>query len=232
MVNIDHKTDIRSSIVTDRDLYILDTVAGKTLIHLGCVDSGFTMERYENNSLLHMKLANVCNELYGIDIDSDGIDYLQSKGIKDIHCYNVVTNGVENGCEFIREKKIDYIVVGEVLEHLSNPGSFINSISRLAKWYQSKVIFTVPNAFALFRFRKLLKGIEHVHEDHVCYYSPRTVEVALNREHMTVDEMIGYIRVNPTSAPKAAAKKALFQALGNARGHFSDGLIVVASSGH
>lgn len=230
MVKINHISNISSSIIVDRDSHIVDFVKGKSVLHIGCVDSGFTLEKYSDGSLLHIKFQNVCDVLYGVDIDCEGIDFLKSKGIKDIECINIVNIDTDDGIGFIKVDQVDYIVVGEVLEHLSDPGQFINSLSSVAKKYASKIIFTVPNAFALFRFRKLLFGIEHVHEDHVRYYSPRTIEVALRRAGLTIDCMSGYIRVSEKSFIKRKVKEIGYLFLGPNRGLFSDGLIIVTDS--
>lgn len=227
MINVNHSPNIDSTIITDRDSYIVTLVKGKTVLHLGCVDSGFTEERVADGSLLHLQLQESCDDLYGIDIDCDGIDFLKTKGIGNLFCVNIADNDSANCTEFIRKMHLDYIVVGEVLEHLSDPGQFIKAIAILAKKYTSKVIFTVPNAFALFRFKKLLRGIEHVHEDHLRYYSPRTIEAALQREGMSIESMSGYIRLSEKSFLKSKTKITIYTLLGKNRGFFADGIIAV-----
>jgi 2-polyprenyl-3-methyl-5-hydroxy-6-metoxy-1,4-benzoquinol methylase len=79
---------------------------------------------------------------------------------------------------------LELIVCGEVLEHLSNPGHFLD---RLGEAYPGvPVLFTVPNAMSHKSQAGAHKGIENVNRDHVAYYSYWTLRWLLERHGFTV----------------------------------------------
>lgn len=67
---------IRSHYIADRDSWIIDQCAGKTVLHLGCTDWPLTRDRLERGALLHQKLAEVCHVVVGVDPDEIGVNEL------------------------------------------------------------------------------------------------------------------------------------------------------------
>lgn len=59
----------------ERDEWILAKVKGKKVLHAGATDNLLTEGRAEQG-LLHQKLRQVDCSLVGVDIDIEGIDYL------------------------------------------------------------------------------------------------------------------------------------------------------------
>ena len=68
----------------------------------------------------------------------------------------------------------NYVLCGEILEHLSNPGIFLDKLHQ----YLCPIIITVPNAFGNNRGRV---GIENVNREHVAYYSYYTLLTLIER---------------------------------------------------
>ncbi len=91
----------------------------------------------------------------------------------------------EGNCDFaldvetdpLPDGEYDYILCGEILEHLSNPGVFLEKL----KQYDCPIIITVPNAFSETGFFWLKKGAENVNKEHVAYYSYTTLKVLIER---------------------------------------------------
>ena len=83
---------------------------------------------------------------------------------------------------------IELVVCGEVVEHLSNPGFFLDGLSE----YKVPVIFTVPNSFTKIGTRWINKGIENVNQDHVAYYSYYTFSNLLRRHGFKTDAFLWY----------------------------------------
>ena len=78
----------------------------------------------------------------------------------------------------------DIYIVGEVIEHLSNPGAFLERLRGAmlndgAK--DSTVIVTVPNAFSESAQRAMQRHFENVNLDHVAWYSYTTIQTLLKR---------------------------------------------------
>lgn len=80
----------------------------------------------------------------------------------------------------------DIILCGEILEHLSNAGAFLD---KLHATYYRPIIITVPNAFGNNRARI---GIENVNSEHVAWYSYHTLKVLIERHGFTLHEWYWY----------------------------------------
>lgn len=83
---------------------------------------------------------------------------------------------------------ITLVVCGEVVEHLSNPGFFLDGLHD----YKVPIIFTVPNSFTEIGTRWVKKGIENVNEDHVAYYSYSTFTRLLKRHGFVTEKFLWY----------------------------------------
>ncbi len=77
--------------------------------------------------------------------------------------------------------KFDVIFCGDVIEHLSNPGLFLESCKRMLT-PKGKIIITTPNCFNLFNIvEKLSKSEPTVNADHVAYYNSKTLRRLLQK---------------------------------------------------
>jgi hypothetical protein len=90
---------------------------------------------------------------------------------------------------------IEVIVCGEVIEHLSNPGKFLDALRTIHP--AATLIVTVPNAFSAAAQRHLGRGIENVNRDHVAWYSPKTLEVLLTRAKWKINSLHSYNGTSP-----------------------------------
>jgi len=176
------KGDLFSSVTlpscstVDRESEILKICRGKRVLHLGCVDDPLTLERVRRGELLHLKIMDVARDVQGIDISRAGIEFLkQQLGID-----NIICGDVEKLDSLEISKNFDVIIVGELLEHLANPGLFLRHLSRICT-PETTIVISVPNAFALKSFLRVAMKRELVHPDHVAYYSLKTLETLLNR---------------------------------------------------
>jgi len=160
--------------IPNRENYIINIVKNKSTLHIGCTDFPYTKRKIEENNLLHKKISDASLNTVGIDLSEEGIRVCAENGIK-----NVIHGNAENLSEYISHK-FDVIVAGEVVEHVNNPGLLLQGIANHLT-NESVAVITVPNAFFIIRFLKILFGNEEVHPDHVCYYSKKTLEELLSR---------------------------------------------------
>lgn len=70
---------------------------------------------------------------------------------------------------------VDLVIASEVLEHLANPGRFLEALAK--KYPDIPTYFTVPNAGAY----SVYEGCEMVNKDHVAWYSYTTLQTLLMR---------------------------------------------------
>jgi SAM-dependent methyltransferase len=156
-----------------REEFIAHLVANKRLLHFGFLDSPFSKERIDSKQLLHLQLEKVVNYLYGIDIDE-----------KSLGLYRDITNDQNNDLWDVQSQdelpdilnqNFDFILLGEVLEHLPNPYIALQNLYKICKLNSGKLIISVPNAFSLLAFNAASQGYELVHPDHYYFFSPFTL---------------------------------------------------------
>ena len=171
--------------------FIKKISAGKKVLHLGCTNFPYTNDSIENGMLLHFDLEKTAKELYGFDFDQEGIDILSEHGTK-----NLFRADLEKLEDVELDETFDVIIAGEMIEHLNNPGLFLQGIQRFMNAETSLVITTI-NAYSALRF--IIYGLrgkggvnEPVHPDHVYYFSYKTLNLITNRANLTVEEFFFY----------------------------------------
>ena len=154
--------------VVDRETFILDRCRGKVVLDVGA------------SGRMHERIVEVADSCYGID----------RPGTSDVT--GVVGIDLDDVNEplplFVTDA--DIVVCGEVLEHLGNPGHFLDRLRD--KCPNTPVIITVPNAFSAAGQRHMEDRIENVNIDHVSWYSWRTMKTLLERCKYTVEEFHWY----------------------------------------
>jgi len=168
--------------IVQREEYLLAKCQGRRVLHLGAVD------HYKGEVCgLHKRLMNVADYVAGIDIDKSGIEQARLTGIR-----NILYGDLEKLGEINASERFDVIVAGEVIEHLSNPGLFLEGIKRFID-PRVEMIVTTPNVFSLHRYLLMLGRFEYVHPDHVCYYSLTTLRHLMERHSFTIEEELAYV---------------------------------------
>jgi SAM-dependent methyltransferase len=164
---------------------------GKKVLHLGCTNWPYTQDAIDAGTLLHKDLAEASSALYGFDFDQEGIDALASKGFS-----NLFRADLERLEEVDLNETFDVIVAGEMIEHLSNPGTFLSGIKRFMN-RETLLVITTVNAYSGMRFFVYgLRGrggrLEPVHPDHVAYYSYSTLKLMLERHGYSIADFYFY----------------------------------------
>jgi hypothetical protein len=171
--------------------FVKDQCKGKKVLHLGCTNYPYTEDAIANNMLLHFDLEKIAAETYGFDFDEKGLEILKSAGSK-----NLFQADLEHLDQVTLNEKFDVIIGGEMIEHLSNPGLFLQGITRFMG-ADTRLILTTINAYCALRF--VLYGLrgkggrnEPVHPDHVSYYSFKTLNLILERQGLELNEFYFY----------------------------------------
>lgn len=154
--------------------FLRGCVNDRSVLHLGCTNYPYTAESIKNGTFLHKDLVEKASEIYGFDFDQTGIDEMSQMGYENLYLADL--ERLEN---VPISRKFDVVIAGEVIEHLLNPGLFLNGIKRFMH-PDSQLILTTVNAYAAFRFfAYAMRGKggpnEPVHPDHVAYYSFKTI---------------------------------------------------------
>jgi len=173
-------------ILLGRQDFVISRCRGKNVLHVGCVDSGLTHERFQSGQLMHLELSKVANVLWGIDIDADGIAFLQGLGFRHL----VVGDACNlDSIEELRGMVFDVVVASEVLEHLLNPGLFLDSVKKVMVPGHTELIISVLNAFNITTLISLLGNVEYVHPDHNYWFSYTTVTGLLKKMGYEIKEI-------------------------------------------
>jgi len=177
----------------NRDDWILTKILGKEVLHAGCTDNMLTHSKADKDVLLHKKLSDICPSVTGIDIDRDGINFLKDKFGFD----NIVCGSIESLDAIFPENTFDVILAADVMEHLNNPGLFLQTAEKVLKPF-GELIITVPNAFSFKKFLGvLLFRQERNHPDHVCFYSLMNLHRLLHRYGFDISETYTFTIVDP-----------------------------------
>ena len=166
--------------VTGREDYILEKCRNKRVLHVGCIGraEGLYEELMSTSAWLHARVRSVASELVGIDNGKEAVRMLRERhGVKDVYF------GDAHHLEDLQMGVFDVVLAGELLEHLPSPGLFLESAHHVLR-PGGHLLITTINAFCTRRLLGVFLGLESVHEDHVAYYSHRTLR--------RLGEMAGY----------------------------------------
>jgi SAM-dependent methyltransferase len=171
--------------------FIKNIASGKKVLHLGCTNYPYTEDAISKGMLLHFELEKIASELYGFDFDRAGLDIIKKAGAG-----NVFEADLERLSDVPIDETFDVIIGGEIIEHLSNPGLFLNGIKRFMR-SDTRLVITTINAYCAMRF--LIYGLrgrggvnEPVHPDHISYYSYKTLKLMLERHGLVLNEFHFY----------------------------------------
>jgi len=152
--------------------FIVELCRGKRVLDVGCIDHSWTTALELGDQWLHHRIREVATETVGLDILEDDAAMLNDLG------YNILVADAE---DFDLGREFDVIVVGDLIEHLSNPGRFL-LCARRHLGRDSRLVITTPNAFNV---EQLWLGLRRnkvsVNAEHVAWYDPRTLGVLLDR---------------------------------------------------
>jgi len=168
--------------------YILKIVKSKKVIHLGCVDHiPLVEEKHKMGLLLHDDLVKNTSRCLGIDINEEGIKFFKEQlGYHDVISMNI-TEDPPN--PVILSETWDYLIMGELLEHIDNPVNFLEKIKNKYSQNIKNYIITVPNAFKINNIKNIFKNIEEINTDHRYWFTPYTISKILISAGYSIDEM-------------------------------------------
>lgn len=173
MVQFNHQIPTDVQLISNRKTYVAEYCRGKKVLHIGCVDAGLTKERINRQEHLHLMLMESAQRVWGLDIDKDGLETLRQLGVPDLFYADT-----EDLSKLELDDEPDLVVASEVMEHLPNPGLFLEALKR----FNCEILISVPNAYSYRQYQAMLQGEELVHEDHNYYFSYATLN-ALFRKH-------------------------------------------------
>jgi len=128
---------------------------------------------------LHRILIEKARAVYGIDCDFDE---------NVLSTMNDVTHYLRADVEefVFADMKFDVIIASELIEHLSNPGRFLDACTRHLST-TGKLVLTTPNCFNFFSITgKFMHREPYVSADHTCYFNEPTLRTLLRKHELGI----------------------------------------------
>lgn len=171
--------------LTKRIEKVIEKLDGNSILDLGCVDE-FTGDKNSSWDILinskywlHGHLRNTKKIVYGVDILESQINNLKKIGFENLYVQDV------NNLELNR--KFDYIIAGELIEHITNFEAFFNGVKNHLE-QNGKLIITTPYvhslAYVLYSWFKYPKTNHNF--DHTVGFCPSTLGTMANKNDFEI----------------------------------------------
>lgn len=163
---------------------ILPYVKNKYVLDIGCVEHDLK-NKHKERIWVHDFLKVHASHVTGIDILKSEVEQLERQG------YDVSCQSAEN---FVFDRRFDVVFAGELIEHLNNPGLFLEQcFKHLTE--EGCLILTTPNVFSISRLLAIIKKRTNdppVNEQHTAWYSPKVLKELLKRYYFET-KSISYV---------------------------------------
>ncbi len=161
----------------DKSKLIVDVCRGKDVLDIGCIDHSYTTALELGEEWLHRKITQSSKSTIGLDILKADAEVLNGLG------YNIVVGDAER---FSIGRTFDAIVGGDIIEHLSNIGLFLDCV-RMHMHAESQFIVTTPNPF---NFEQVMQAVFNrqvvVNKQHTVWLDPVVMWQLLNRHGFAI----------------------------------------------
>jgi len=183
---------------------VIELSKNKNLIHIGCADHlALIPQKIASGKWLHGLLTQHTAHCIGIDINQQAINYIKSE----LNYNNVYTYAdIDSNKDIIASHKWDYVLLGEIIEHVDNPVAFLADLKENYKDSVNKIIITAPNVFNLLTVNAIKKNKEAINSDHRYWFSPFTLSKVVHQAGYTNAEFYFADRVKLPVA-KAVLKR-------------------------
>ena len=219
--------NLKGSRYNKEDFLVESSISASHVLHVGCTNSPNTKNRWDSGTLLHKRLCieneNSSDKIVGVDIDAEAIDWLGNKLPRE----RILFGDAHHLDKVFPDEKFDLIIAGDVIEHLSNPGFFLEACGKVLANDGSLIITTV-NSFGITRFFKAFLGHEAVHDEHTAYFSPSTISRLAKLSGFSANKISYYSmeKITLSQGLNGILTFLIDKSFGSMMPWFSEGLIV------
>jgi 2-polyprenyl-3-methyl-5-hydroxy-6-metoxy-1,4-benzoquinol methylase len=147
--------------------YLINRISpNKAVLDVGCAQ----------NPAIYKTISKKSTLTVGIDIDEKTIIKMAKSGAR------VFKMNAEN---INLPYKFDYIIAGEIIEHLSNPGLFLRSAKKHLK-RGGEIILTTPNVSSLLLYFLVVMLDKTQDPTHVYYFDHKNLAVLVKRFNLEI----------------------------------------------
>jgi SAM-dependent methyltransferase len=156
--------------------FLRPLVEGKSVLDVGPAELVGTVNKKKRERWIHGQMAEVATRLVGIEASEEQVQALRTEGF-DIRLGDAET--------FDLGEEFDVIVAGELIEHLSNPGVFLERARRHLR-PGGVLALTTPNRYGALSILAVLRTGEHPRylkplAKHVVYFDSDSLSSLLER---------------------------------------------------
>jgi 2-polyprenyl-3-methyl-5-hydroxy-6-metoxy-1,4-benzoquinol methylase len=170
-----------AKIVKNRLPLIKKLIEDKNVLDIGSVQHTSSFET--NPNFLFKFLTKYAKSVIGIDKEESEVNQLNEKG------YNIIMGDAET---IQLNKKFDVIIAGNVIEHLSNPGLFLNNMKNHLKEGGIILITTDNEGGFISFFHTLCLGYIPENPDHTMVFNYSHLRELVTREGLKIQKYYYY----------------------------------------
>lgn len=161
----------------DRVTPVVELAKGRRVLNIGCCGS----DALASPLTVHRRIAREASYCVGVDVYEAGVEKMRADGERVF---------LANGESFdLDEKDFDLVVLGDIIEHVSNPGLVLDNSNRHLKDGGSLVVST-PTPFALpLMLRIIRRGSFQVNSEHVTWFDPVMLTCLLARSGFEAEQV-------------------------------------------
>jgi len=165
-------------------------VEGHSVLDIGVVDHDIS--HIQSSGWKHRKLKKFAKKIVGVDILEEEVSMLNKMGF-DVRLVDA-TSKVDLG------EKFERVVIGDVIEHVSNPVALLEFASRHLS-DDGQIMVSTPNPFSIhFILRVIREGTLIANAEHISWITPTNALEIANRAGI-------YLKNYYISQPKSLAKR-------------------------
>jgi len=161
---------------------ILSAVKGRDILNLGCVNHNLPSTDEEKERWLQLRLMSRFPDanILGLDIDRENVARMRLLGMN-------VEVGDAQTLNYVAE--FDTIILGEIIEHLGNPGACLEGCRRALR-PGGRIVVSTPNIFCAMQMLMYLKNFDHAfNPEHVIWFCPQTLRTLAERSGLEMQSL-------------------------------------------
>lgn len=164
--------------VPPKEDWIVERARGRRVLDLGCIDHDVETALGLGERWLHRRLRDAAASLVGLDLLEDAAAALSAD-----HGYDIRHGDVET---FDLGERFDLVVAGDLIEHLSNPGLFLERVAAHLD-DGGQAVITTPNPFNVEQvLQAVFRDQLFVNPEHALWLDPRTMHQLVSRSPLRV----------------------------------------------
>ncbi len=207
-------------IFVDRISFLKKICSNAKIIHLGCADHMPLIEKkIANGSWLHKILTDVSESCLGLDINKETINHIKENlGYNNVYYCDLLAGEIPE----LEQKQYDYIVLGEMVEHLDDPVFFLKKLRERFQGRVEKIIITCPNAMFYRNMIDFSKNRECINTDHRFWFTPYTLAKVLHQSGANVEKFY-------FASPKLSKRNFILKIFYNIFPMYQENILTIAS---